>query len=274
MAGMALPAPLPVGSPGRKVPSAQRGMPAPAPARRPGRVMTGWGGPPAGVVWAEATLLGRLSPPVRAVLLDLGTGVVFPIGRRIIREGMPGETAYLLLTGCVKVLGNDGGGQEPLLGVRISGDMVGEMAALSGRPRSATITTCAVTSARAIGGGELKAFLREYPEAALEITHMISDRLRWANERWVDFVALDARTRVSRVILNLAETYGRDTREGRDLGAPMTQQEIASLAGVKLASAEKALHALEDAGVVRRGYRSVVVVDLPGLRAAARPPTP
>jgi CRP-like cAMP-binding protein len=105
---------------------------------------------------------------------------------------------YLLLAGCVKVVGNEGG-REPLLVIRAGGDLVGEMAVLSGRPQPATASTCAATSARAIC-------------------------------------------------------------------------EIASLAGVKLATAEKALRGLQRAGVVRLGYRSIVFVDLRRSRPAAQVP--
>jgi CRP-like cAMP-binding protein len=68
----------------------------------------------------------------------------------------------------------------------------------------------------------------------------------------------------------LAETYGRDVGDGRDLGAPLSREEIASLAGVKLATVEKALREFAKAGMVRLGYRSIVVIDADGLGGAAR----
>jgi CRP-like cAMP-binding protein len=212
-----------------------------------------------------------LPEPARADLLGLGIEKDFPADWTILRQGGDaGEAAYayLLLAGSVKVLGNEGG-REPLLGIRIGGDLVGEMAVLSGKARSATVSTCAPTSAQRIPGRELRAFLRSCPEVAVEVACMISERLRWANERRVDFAACDATTRVSRVLLTLAETYGRDTGDGRDLGAPLSREEIASLAGVRLATMEKALRKLAQAGLVRLGYRSIVVIDLGGLGGAA-----
>jgi CRP/FNR family transcriptional regulator, cyclic AMP receptor protein len=104
----------------------------------------------------------------------------------------------------------------------------------------------------------------------LSIASMISKRLRWANQRRVDFAALDAKTRICRVLLTLTETYGHDLDTGgRDLGAPLTQDELASLAGVRLATAEKALRSFAAAGLIRLGYRSITVLDMPQLRHAA-----
>jgi CRP/FNR family transcriptional regulator, cyclic AMP receptor protein len=219
--------------------------------------------------WPASSLLGQLSEPALGALLGLGTAASFPSGHRILRLGELGQTVYLLLRGCVKVLGNEGG-REPLLAIRVGGDLVGEMAVLDRLPRSATVSTCSEVSARAIPGPDMLTFLASNPEAMLSIASMISSRLRWANERRVDFASLDARTRICRVLLTLAETYGQDTGGGRDLGAPLTQDELASLSGVRLATAEKALRAFAANGLVRLGYRSITVLDMDRLRIAAK----
>jgi CRP-like cAMP-binding protein len=216
--------------------------------------------------WSAATLLGRLSERPRRALLELGTSVRFDSGRTILREGEPGHFAYLLLHGCVKVRGNEAE-WEPLLAIRIGGDLIGEMAMLSRKPRSASVLTCAETSARAIPAEELRGFLLRCPEVTLEIASILSERLRWANERRVHVAALDPRGRISRLLLTLAGNYGRPVGDGWDLGAPLTQAEIASLAGIRLPTAEKALRGFAEAGLIKLGYRSTVVLDLDALQA-------
>lgn len=224
---------------------------------------------PARPQWPALTLLRQLAEPTLGTLLGLGTTAKFPAGRRLMRLGEFGQTAYLLLDGCVKVLGNEDG-REPLLAIRVGGDLVGEMAVLSRLPRSATVTTCSTVSAKTIQGTELLTFLANHPDAAVALASAISQQLRWANERRVDFASLDPKTRICRVLLTLAQAYGHDVDGGRDLGAPLTQDEIASMAGVRLATAEKALRALANAGLVRLGYRSITVLDMPRLRIAAK----
>jgi CRP/FNR family transcriptional regulator, cyclic AMP receptor protein len=101
---------------------------------------------------------------------------------------------------------------------------------------------------------------------------MIAQRLRWANRRRVDYLAHDAATRVVRVLVELVETYGRQVPDGWDLGVELTQSEIASIAGVKLATAKKILHALDQDGLVKRGYRDLRVADLVRMRQVAEMP--
>jgi CRP-like cAMP-binding protein len=214
------------------------------------------------------SLLGRVGGQARSALLSLGVPVKLDGGRQIMRVAEPSARAFLLLNGCVKVHGN-AGGHEPLLAVRVGGDLVGEMGVLSGGLRSATVTTCSPTLAREIGSAELRAFLLAQPDVALAVACVLSDRLRWANERRVDFAAAGGSARVVRVLLTLMQTYGRAGETGYDLGVSLTQAEIASLAGVRLATAEKALRALAHAGVLEQGYKRVVVTDPARLRQLA-----
>jgi CRP-like cAMP-binding protein len=218
--------------------------------------------------WPAGSLLGRLPDPVRAAMLALGAEKRWPAGQAIIRLGEPSTHAYLILGGFVKVHGNDSG-HEPLLAIRTAGDLVGEMGVLSGGGRSATVTTCSATAARVIGAEELRGFLRRMPGAAFELACRLSERLRWANERRVDFAATDAASRVCRTLLALLEMYGRAGVGGTELAVAVTQAEVASLAGVGLATTEKALRGLVGDGVVRWGYRRVVVSDPAALRRLA-----
>jgi CRP-like cAMP-binding protein len=215
--------------------------------------------------WPAATFLGRLDEPARQAVQSLGRAVRLPINSPMMRLGEPASGAFLLIEGCVKVYSNDNG-REPLLAIRMGGDLVGEMGVLSGGPRTATVTSCTPVLARAIGADELRGFLARDARAAYAVACMLAERLAWANQRRVDFVASDATTRVCRVLVALAQAYGRDRANGRDLGASLTQLEIASLAGVKLATAEKILRRLVQAELVRLGYRRVTVLDLPALR--------
>lgn len=220
--------------------------------------------------WPVGSLLGRLPESARAGLLALGTGARFPAGRVLLRQGEDGTTAYLLVQGCVKVIAHDAD-REALLAIRVGGDLVGEMAVLSGKPRSATVVTCAATLARAIPAARLRAHLAAAPEVAIEIAAMLSDRFRWSNERRMAAAALDPRGRVSRVLLSLAETYGHDRSDGTHLGAPLTQADIASLAGIRLPTAEKVLRGFAAQGLVGLGYRDIRITDIGALRAIAEP---
>src|SRR5262249_10005157 len=179
--------------------------------------------------------------PGRAGVLPAGPEIEQPGGRAILRQGALERHAYLLLNGMVKVIAATVDGHEALLGIRVGGDLVGEMGALEGCARSATVITCWPLVVRVIRHNELTDLMSRYPDIAIGITKMISARLRSANRRRVDFTAHNPRRRVCRVLAELVTDHG--VRHGAHwaLGVPLTQPELASLAGIKLRTVEKEL---------------------------------
>lgn len=220
--------------------------------------------------WPPTSLMSRLPGPARDALDQVGVVLDLPPGARVLTQGEHSEHAVVLLSGVVKVVHYTHDGVEVLLAIRVGGDLVGEMGALERAPRSATVVACVPTTIRRVDGETFRRFLAAHPAAAVEVTRMVASRLRWANERRADMTAHTAETRIARVLVELARTYGRQTSRGRELGVALTQSEIASMAGVGLATTEKTLRKLAIAGVVRRAYRNVLITDMAELSAVAR----
>ncbi|CCH34834.1 helix-turn-helix domain-containing protein [Actinosynnema sp. NPDC047251] len=85
-----------------------------------------------------------------------------------------------------------------------------------------------------------------------------------------DFLSHTAAERVARVLAELVGSYGREERGGWTLGIPLTKVELASIAGMKPRTAEKAFSDLRKAGVVVSHYRrDLLVPDLGRLWAFA-----
>jgi CRP-like cAMP-binding protein len=217
--------------------------------------------------WPAATLLGALAVPTRDALLSAGTEVRQGADRPLIRQGDPLDHAYLLLDGVVKVTLRDTNGKEALLGIRVGGDLVGEMAALEGAERSADVVPCGSLVARVIQRETLLDLMNRHGDLAIEIAKMISQRLRWAVRRNLEFTAQVPRVRVARVLAEVVDSYGKRSGAVWELGVPLTQAEIAQLVGVKLRTMEKELQRLEAEQVLRRQYRGLEVVDLDRLRS-------
>jgi CRP/FNR family transcriptional regulator, cyclic AMP receptor protein len=226
--------------------------------------------PVLGPKWPPSSLLARLEEADREELLGIGTRMVYPAQHVVIRHGNTEDYAVLLTKGLTKVMVDTENGREALLAIRAGGDLVGEMAALEGKPRSATVITCAQTTARLIPADVFHEFLARRPRVLFAITRMLSERLRFANEQRVAFAALTARARVARILVEVAHTYGRPTGDQQwDLGLALSNRDIASFAGVSLSSAEKAMQHVRRAGAVTQGNRRVFIADMAALENAA-----
>jgi CRP/FNR family cyclic AMP-dependent transcriptional regulator len=150
--------------------------------------------------WLSSTLLGRLGEVARRDLLRLGVRRSAGASQVILREGAREDHIIILINALTKVAVEMGDGRHALLDVRISGDVVGEISALNGTPRSATVTTCRPSVLQIVRRADFRAFLRNHPQAALEMAGIVADRLRWANRRRVDFAAYPVRVRLARVL--------------------------------------------------------------------------
>ncbi|WP_329547577.1 Crp/Fnr family transcriptional regulator [Streptomyces sp. NBC_01356] len=221
--------------------------------------------------WPSSSLLGGLGQAERDRLLTLGARMRYPAERVLIREGDETDFVLILLDGLVKVTGRADDGRDALLAVRVGGDVVGELAAVDGQPRSATVTACGPVLARSVTRVDFLACTRREPRIAHALHQTVVAKLRAATTHRVTFTGCDAATRVARVLHHLAMTYGDPVGAGAEIRWPITQPELATLAGASEPSVQKALRGLKKAGVVTPGYRSIRVDDLDRLSEIAYP---
>lgn len=220
--------------------------------------------------WPPGTLLAQLPASTAAALLALGAEQHMPTGRILMREGSAESHVVIIRRGVAKVTVEMADGRPALLSIRCAGDLLGELSALSGAPRSATVTMCGHGVIRVISRREFAPFLSAHPEAAMALTTMVGERLRWSNRRRVDFTAYPVKVRVARVLTELAERYGRTDPEGTvEIGVRLTQPELATLCGAAEISIHKALRDLRHAKVVSCYYGRIVVQDLTVLSGIA-----
>jgi CRP/FNR family cyclic AMP-dependent transcriptional regulator len=220
--------------------------------------------------WPAGSLLGTLPASNRQALLRLGVRQQFEAGKVLVRQGERSTHAILMLDGFVKVTASTESGDVALLDIRAGGDLVGELAALDGQPRSATVTAAGSVIVRLIDQAELRAYLRDNPDAWLAVTRGIAAKLRWATRRRIDVSGGSAMVRLLRVLIELVESYGKPTARGSGvvITASLTQPELAALVGAAERTVHKSLAELRERRLISTGYRRITVLDPQGLEAA------
>lgn len=221
--------------------------------------------------WSHGSFLTELSSACLSELISAARIVTFMLDDVLIEEGTADDGVFLLLSSYVKVTARVDRGAEALLAVRSAGDVVGELAALDRRPRSATVRACgkqSVVAAR-LPGETFWNLVCENKKAARLLTSIVSSKLRTATRRRVDYAGASPRVRVARAIHELLLLHGRPVGSGIVIGLDLTQVELGSLVGVTRPTAERALRELRVAGLVDTGGRRLIVLNEQGLRAVA-----
>ena len=209
--------------------------------------------------------LSRLSDEDREALTSLGHRRRYRRGSTLFSEGDQSTHVVLILSGQVRVSYMTDSGREIYFATKDVGDLLGELSAIDGRPRSATATTLGAAEVLIVDGPDFMDFVRTRPEAALLLLRMVSARLRDADRRQVEFGALDTVERVARRLLELAPAPGDGDDEGAEVLIPISQQELAAWTGSSREAVNKALAVLRGPGWVATRRGGVVLVDRAGL---------
>lgn len=217
--------------------------------------------------------LARLEREDRSALLALGRALDFTPRTVLVRQYEPSAHVLFLVHGWTKVTASAANGYEALLALRGPGDIVGESAALTGRPRSATVTALEPVRAVAMERDRFKDFLNRSPAVSFALLGLATDRTRAADRRRLEFASMSVRERFAVLLLDLTRTHGSRTPEGIELSIPLSKQELAGAVGASREMVQRLLKELRDKGAVATGRRTMLIMRPDILRriAAAGP---
>ncbi|MCX5604314.1 Crp/Fnr family transcriptional regulator [Streptomyces phaeochromogenes] len=204
--------------------------------------------------------LARLERGDRVALIASGRPLHYPARSVLMHQDEPSSHVLLLLHGWIKVTAIAANGYEALLALRGPGDIIGEGAALSGRHRSATVTTLEPVEAVVIEQGRFTTFLAGSPRVALQLLGLATDRQRSTDRRRLEWAALSVRERLAVLLLELVRTHGSRTDEGIELTIGLSQQEFAGSVGSSREAVARLLKELRTRQVVATRRRRIVVL--------------
>jgi CRP-like cAMP-binding protein len=173
--------------------------------------------------------------------------------------------------GWAKVAHTSAGGEQTLLGLRGPGDVIGELSALDGAPRSAGAVAVGAVVALEVPAEDFARALED-SAAARALIRILADRLRDADRKRIELTTLGTLGRVASRLLEIGERFGAETPDGLRVELPLSQEELATWCGSSREATVKALRQLRELGEITTGRRTVVVHDVAALRAHASVP--
>ncbi|MEK8171591.1 Crp/Fnr family transcriptional regulator [Streptomyces sp. M19] len=201
---------------------------------------------------------------VWAELLAAAYPRAHPAGSVLLRQGEPGTHVLAVISGATKVVRRERNGDLTLLAFRGPGELLGEVAVLDDRERSASVEVLAVRRRRRQPGGLPALRPRARPLAA-------PGPLRPRQAAGVGRArgGGDVLTRLARTLVELADISESPARRpGIPLELALTRNELAQYLGTSRNTITAMLAELAFCQV-RTGRGRVVIGDLPALRAAA-----
>jgi CRP/FNR family cyclic AMP-dependent transcriptional regulator len=218
-----------------------------APSDRAGRVVHDLG------VLAELPLFRGLTEDQLSKLSTHLHHKRYPARTEIIRVNQPGEIAYIILEGSVKIHLDQPDGTDVILAILGAGEILGEMSLADSLGRSATVATLESSTFLLMDRVTFWASLKEMPTMTYNLVDILSRRLRLANLHTQALARLDVHGRVAAQLLAFAYEYGETAPNG-DVLVPLrlTQGDLASMVGASRVRVNQALSFYK-----RRNYLSL-----------------
>ena len=215
--------------------------------------------------------LSELSPTEAVALRARASTASYDAGDIVFGPTAVPASVYLLESGLVRIYRASELGAETTFGYVNPGEIFGELAAFTDCERESWAQAVQPSLVWRIERDAMRSVLSNHPGVAFQVTKQVGSRLKRVESRVEDLVFRDVRSRLSRVLLQLAEDYGCDVPEGRLVQLLVTQEELATLVGATRQTVNAILRELESGGLVGRRGRCFVLPSREALLRVALP---
>jgi CRP/FNR family cyclic AMP-dependent transcriptional regulator len=194
-------------------------------------------------------------------LLSIARRRTFARGEVVFHRDDPADCLHLVVRGRFGARVLTPLGDSVLVDVFGPGQSFGELALLLAEARrSATAEALEAGETRSVFRDDFAVLQREHPGVKDVLLRLLAEQLRRSTDRVVEAHYVDAETRVRRRVAELATTYASGV-------VPLTQEDIAAMAGTSRATVNRVLRGEERRGTVALTRGCTTVLDVDELRS-------
>ena len=193
----------------------------------------------------------------------------YAAGEQILDRDRQTNDVLFITEGEVRVVNYSASGRETAFAVLSAGDHVGEIAAIDGQARSASVVALKPCTIAALPAERFRMLYEKNATVASKLLRHLTAIIRINNERIAELSTISAVQRIYRELVRLCEpgSSGADAI----ISAVPTQQELANKVGATRETVARALGQLTNTGVIERRGRTLLIRDHEMLKDMADP---
>jgi CRP/FNR family cyclic AMP-dependent transcriptional regulator len=181
---------------------------------------------------AQAPLFADLPASTLERLETYMRTVRFEAGDVIFRDGDPGTTFFVVLSGEVSIDFEAGPNQRVNLALVRPGHAFGEVSLLDEGPRSAGATATEDTALLALARDDFLTLLRDEPAAVNAVLRTLGAMIRRTNQRISDLMFLDVPARFAKAFADLVRGHGTQVADGVLIDRDVSADDLAGMTGL------------------------------------------
>ncbi len=184
--------------------------------------------------------------------------------RQIIAYQDVSGDVFFIVSGMVRVVIHSLSGKEISYRDLEGGEMFGELAAIDGEQRSASVVAVAETLLVAMPEAAFREAIRNHPSVAEAVLQRLTHLVRLYSQRLYEMRTLDVQSRIRAELLRLAEdSLGEDNTA--TISPLPTSADIAARVNTRREAVSRELASLTRRGLIERHRRSLMIRDFAGL---------
>ncbi len=171
-----------------------------------------------------------------------------------------GHDVFFVAEGRVRIVNFSPAGKEIAFANIPQGGYFGELAALTDRPRTASVVAVTACRIASLAPSIFRQLLLDHPELGIDVIRQLGEIVQQCDQRIMDLSTLSAVQRVHVELLNQAEVDESNPEQWiiRPFG---THSEIAAHASTTRETVARTMTALSVAGIVERKGRELFIYD-------------
>lgn len=213
----------------------------------------------------SSVLLANLTSDALERTLDEASYTELAPQTTLLHEGS--DRIVLLISGSAKRWTVSSRGDRVVTQLLGPGQAVGMIGVLGYPGVAGTIDTLERTAILAIPGAHARTLVDAAPSFARACLRTLAAELADVRIEQSRLSGGSARDRIVERLLHLGEQFGVPQSDHVRIDLPLTQEDLASWAGVSRESAARVLHDLRSRGVVRTGRRQISIEDVEALES-------
>ena len=210
-------------------------------------------------------LLETLDDDERREVLAAARRRRFKRNEVVFHDGDPGDTLHLVVEGHFAIRITTPLGDQAMLRVFGPADYFGELAMLSAGPRCGSAISLDGGETLSIHRDDFDALRAKSPKINEVLTDALVAEVRRLSAALIDALYVPVERRIWLRLIDLVELFGGDG----PVVIPLTQDDIAQLAGTTRPTANRVLKGAEEQGVLRLARGRIEVHDRTALRRLA-----
>jgi CRP-like cAMP-binding protein len=220
--------------------------------------------PDIAAILGKSLLFGALDEGGRRELAARVHRRSFNVGEPIFHIGAPGQSMMVILAGTVRVTLPGPKGKTVILADVGTGELLGEVALLDGKERSADATALTKCDLLVLERRDVVGFLEKRPDLCLKLLELLCARLRKSDQRMSDIAFFELSSRLAKVLLDRA---GKPARANLKPKLSLSQTELAGMINATRENVNRCLRNWQRQGIVDVSERWITLLQRDLLEA-------